>query len=59
MELQFQDLDDLARHCLEGVRQQQFVIMFGHKETEATLTDRAARIGRGELPLDLASLPVM
>jgi len=59
MELQFQDLDDLARHCLEGVRQQQFVIMFGHQETEATLADRAARIGRGELPLDLASLPVM
>ena len=59
MELKFQDLDDLARHCLEGVRQQQFVIMFGHQETEATLTDRAARIGRGELPLDLAGLPVM
>jgi len=33
--------------------------MFGHQETEATLADRAARIGRGELPLDLASLPVM
>jgi NAD(P)-dependent dehydrogenase (short-subunit alcohol dehydrogenase family) len=59
MELQFQDLDDLARHCLEGVRQQQFVVMFGHQETEATLKDRAARIGRGELPFDLASLPVM
>ena len=59
MELQFQDLDDLARHCLEGVREQQFVIMFGHQETEATLKDRAARIGRGELPIDLASLPKM
>ena len=59
MELQFQDLDDLARHCLEGIRQQQFVIMFGHQETEATLKDRAARIGRGELPIDLASLPMM
>jgi len=59
MELQFQDLDDLARHCLEGVREQQFVIMFGHQETEATLKDRAARIGRGELPIDLASLPMM
>jgi NAD(P)-dependent dehydrogenase (short-subunit alcohol dehydrogenase family) len=59
MELQFQDLDDLARHCLEGIRQQQFVIMFGHSETQATLEDRASRIGRGELPIDLASLPVM
>ncbi|HIL00559.1 MAG TPA: SDR family NAD(P)-dependent oxidoreductase [Myxococcales bacterium] len=59
MELQFQDLDDLARHCLEGIRQQQFIIMFGHEETAATLKDRASRIGRGELPIDLASLPVM
>ena len=59
MELQFQDLDDLARHCLEGIRQQQFIIMYGHAETETTLKDRATRIGRGELPIDLASLPMM
>ena len=59
MELQFQDLDQLAGHCLEGIREQQFIIMYGHAETEATLQDRAARIGRGELPIDLASLPMM
>ena len=59
MELQFQDLDELARHALEGIRTQQFVIMYGHGETEATLKDRAERIGRGELPFDLASLPMM
>lgn len=59
MELQFQDLDELARHALEGIRSQQFVIMYGHRETEATLKDRAERIGRGELPFDLASLPMM
>ena len=59
MELHFQDLDDLARHCLAGIQEKQFVIMFGHQETEATLKDRAARIGRGELPFDLASLPMM
>jgi len=59
MDLQFQDLDDLARHCLEGLRKQQFIIMYGHGETEATLKDRASRIGRGELPIDLASLPMM
>jgi len=59
MELQFQDLDELARRCLEGIREQQFIIMYGHEETEATLKDRAARIGRGELPIDLASLPMM
>ena len=59
MELQFQDLDELARRCLEGIREQQFIIMYGHEETEATLKDRASRIGRGELPIDLASLPMM
>jgi NAD(P)-dependent dehydrogenase (short-subunit alcohol dehydrogenase family) len=59
MDLQFQDLDDLARHTLEGIRKKQFVIMYGHAETEATLKDRAERIGKGELPFDLASLPMM
>ena len=59
MELQFQDLDELARHTMEGIRKKQFVIMYGHSETEATLKDRAERIGRGELPFDLASLPMM
>jgi NAD(P)-dependent dehydrogenase (short-subunit alcohol dehydrogenase family) len=59
MELHFQDLDELALHALEGIRGRQFVIMYGHKETEATLTDRAQRIGRAELPFDLASLPMM
>jgi NAD(P)-dependent dehydrogenase (short-subunit alcohol dehydrogenase family) len=59
MELQFQDLDELARHALAGIKAGQFVVMFGHEETEATLRDRAARIGRGELPIDPKSLPMM
>ena len=59
MELQFQDLDELARHALQGIRDGQFIIMYGHAETQATLSDRAARIGRGELPFDLQSLPMM
>jgi NAD(P)-dependent dehydrogenase (short-subunit alcohol dehydrogenase family) len=59
MELKFQDLDELARHCLQGIRDRQFVIMYGHTETQSTLEDRAARIGRAELPFDLASLPMM
>jgi len=59
MELAFQDLDELARHALQGIRDGQFVIMYGHAETEATLRDRAARIGRGELPIDPKSLPMM
>lgn len=59
MELNFQDLDELARHALQGIRDRKFVIMYGHEETEATLRDRAARIGRGELPIDPKSLPMM
>jgi NAD(P)-dependent dehydrogenase (short-subunit alcohol dehydrogenase family) len=59
MELHFQDLDELARHCLQGIRERKFVIMYGHQETQATLEDRAARIGRAELPFDIASLPMM
>ncbi|MCH2186769.1 SDR family NAD(P)-dependent oxidoreductase [Myxococcota bacterium] len=59
MDLSFQDLDELARHALQGIREGQFIIMFGHAETEATLADRAARIGRGELPIDLQALPMM
>jgi len=59
MELQFQDLDELARHALQGIRDRQFIIMYGHAETEATLADRAARIGRGDLPIDPTALPMM
>lgn len=57
MDLQFQDLDELARYCLDGVREQRFVIMIRVEEAEATLTARAQRIGRGELPIDLAEIP--
>lgn len=59
MELQFQDLDALAAHALQGIRDGQFILMFGHAETEATLKDRASRIGRGELPIDPKALPMM
>lgn len=55
--LEFQDLDELARYALDGVREQRFVIMIGVEEAEATLTDRAQRIGRTELPIDPASIP--
>ncbi len=57
MELQFQDLDDLARFTLDGIREQRFVIMIGVEEAEKTLADRAARIGRATLPIDPASIP--
>ena len=57
MELEFQDLDELARYALAGIREGRFVIMIGLDEAEATLQDRAQRIGRAELPIDLASIP--
>ena len=57
MELQFQDLDELARYCLQGILDKRFVIMIRVEEAEATLRDRAARIGRAELPIDLAEIP--
>jgi len=57
MELPLQDLDELARFCLQGIREQRFVIMIGLEEAVATLQDRAARIGRAELPIDLAAVP--
>jgi NAD(P)-dependent dehydrogenase (short-subunit alcohol dehydrogenase family) len=57
VELPVQDLDELARFCLQGILDQKFVIMIGLEEAEATLQDRAGRIGRSELPIDLAAVP--
>ncbi|MFK8050022.1 MAG: SDR family NAD(P)-dependent oxidoreductase [Halioglobus sp.] len=57
MELPVQDLDELGRYCLQGILEKRFVIMIGLEDAEATLQDRASRIGRSELPIDLASVP--
>lgn len=57
MELPIQDLDELARYCLQGIAEQRFIIMIGLEGAEATLLDRAARIGRAELPINLAEVP--
>ena len=57
MELQFQDLDELAEFALAGIRKRDFVIMIGLEEAEHTLMDRAKRIGKASLPIDLASIP--
>lgn len=56
-ELQFQDLDDLARYLLDGIREQRFIIMINIHEAEETLTARAQRYGRAEMPIDVASIP--
>ncbi len=57
MEMPIQDLDELARFCLQGVRERRFIIMIGIEQAAATLHNRADRIGRGELPIDLAEIP--
>jgi NAD(P)-dependent dehydrogenase (short-subunit alcohol dehydrogenase family) len=57
MDLQFQDLDDLATFALEGILAERFILMIGLEEAQATLTDRAQRYGRAELPIDLAHIP--
>lgn len=57
MELEFQDLDELARYCLQGIREKRFIIMIRVEEAEATLQDRASRIGRAALPIDPAEIP--
>lgn len=55
--LEMQDLDELARYCLQGVRDKRFVIMIRVEEAEATLQARATRIGQANLPIDLAEIP--
>lgn len=57
MEMEFQDLDELARYCLQGILDKRFVIMIGIENAEATLQERAARIGKAALPIDLAEVP--
>ena len=57
MTLEVQDLDELARYCLDGVREGRLVIMIGVEDAEATLQQRAQRIGRAELPIDQAEIP--
>ncbi len=57
MELNFQNLDGLAKFTLDGIRAKRFVIMIGLEDAKAELDDRASRIGRGELPIDLAAIP--
>ena len=56
-ELQFQDLDELANFLLDGIREQRFIVMINVEEAEETLSDRAQRYGRCELPINLAEIP--
>ncbi|MEP5763996.1 MAG: SDR family NAD(P)-dependent oxidoreductase [Halieaceae bacterium] len=57
IELQFQDLDELASFALDGILAGNFILMIGIEGAEAQLTDRAQRYGRAELPIDLQDIP--
>jgi len=48
-----QDLDELARFALAGIRNGDFVIMIGRESMEATLVERARKLARGECPIEL------
>jgi NAD(P)-dependent dehydrogenase (short-subunit alcohol dehydrogenase family) len=55
-EMPVQDLDELARFALEGIRNEDFVIMIGRESMEATLCERAAKLARGRCPIELQHL---
>lgn len=52
-DLPVQDLDQLAQFALQGIRNGDFVIMIGRETIEATLNERAAKLARGECPIQL------
>lgn len=55
-ELPVQDLDELAQFALQGIRNEDFVIMIDRQSLEATLNERAAKLARGECPIALQQL---
>jgi len=52
-EMPVQDLDELAQFALEGIRNEDFVIMIDRPSMEATLTERAAKLAAGKCPIEL------
>lgn len=53
VDLPVQDLDELARFALDGIRRGDFVIMIGREQMEAQLTDRAKKLAAGSCPTTL------
>ena len=52
-DLPVQDLDELAQFALRGIRNEDFVIMIDRESMETTLNERAAKLARGECPIEL------
>ena len=50
VDLPVQDLDELAEHALQGIRDGDFVIMIGRERMEAQLIERAKKLAQGECP---------
>ncbi len=57
LEVEFQDLDELAKYALEGIKAGRFILRIGVEDAEAQLTERAQRYGRTELPIDPTPIP--
>jgi NAD(P)-dependent dehydrogenase (short-subunit alcohol dehydrogenase family) len=53
VELPVQDLDELARHAVAGIKAGDFVIMIGREEMEAQLVQRAKKLAHGANPTGL------
>ncbi|MBW2293266.1 MAG: SDR family NAD(P)-dependent oxidoreductase [Deltaproteobacteria bacterium] len=51
VELPVQDLDELANFALDGIRNEDFVIMIGRETMEAQLVERARKLAKGECPI--------
>jgi NAD(P)-dependent dehydrogenase (short-subunit alcohol dehydrogenase family) len=52
-DLPVQDLDELARFALNGIRNEDFVIMIDRAAMKDTLTERAEKLSQGECPIVL------
>ncbi len=55
-DLPVQDLDEHAQFALEGILNEDFVIMIDRASMEAQLNDRAAKLARGECPIEFAHM---
>ncbi len=49
-ELKFQDLDELARVVVDGIRAERFIMMIGVETIGNTMRERASALEKGELP---------
>ena len=54
MDMPVQDLDELARHALTAMKNDDFVIMIGRESMEETLKTRAEKLARGVCPTEKA-----